>query len=377
MKTYIALYILITLSLGLTSTFAAWANYSKTSTIEDLCRVAFNGEVDFNKGCVFDENLSDEELLGNVTFDLKWKELSSSELMSLLDTAIVNKYKKLWYKEGTAWMVKAKSRLYDALFTKIGNDYWKDSIQNNSLKRELYSGLYLALSVSKIRNWNEYAEAIKTSQIEATKNNEEKNTGYKENYQAAVSQEWFMSTGIDQADIDRIMDAKHKAWIEDYQSLTDYEKQARRFDVVYDWVSPSYDIHEVWLQEVHDLIEKVEQGPKLTWYIWMQNGLIYWDIVDSYNIYLWTLIDGWLVKYQTELVKETAFFRDYVWPFYWDSDWQWRNWTTRWQNAEKVLGYFWYKIELDPLSPNYLELSYDETMNQARWKIDYIENIWK
>ena len=269
-------------------------------------------------------------------------------------------------------MIKAKSRLYDALLSKIGNDFSKTAIQDNQQKRELYSGLYLIISVSKYRSWENYIEAKNKAN---TKNNT--STVYQENYSARISQEWFMSTWINQADVERIKQAKAKASSEEYEKLSDYEKQAKRYNVAYDGIAPSYNIHEKWIWEIQKLIDKVNEWPRITWHIWMQNGLIYSQIVDDYNIYIWLLIDGWLVNYSQDLVKETWFFRTYVWPFYGDTNWEWRNGTTNWKNAEKVLAYFWYSIDLNPLNSTYLELSYNESKNQARWQIDYIENIWK
>jgi len=436
--------------LGFTPSHALWSYYTASKSISELCRVAFNWEIDYdNTWCVFNETFSDEELLWDISFNIKWKEYSSAQIMILLDTAITKKYKKLWYEDGTPWMVKAKSRLYDSLLTKIWNDFPSSSIQNNTQKRKLYAWLYLVLSVSKFRNGNEYVEAVtniygndnlkkygttkkpetqwirlKSGEVvevelsiweweEARKimwaadyreptqdeimspniryidsiawltstdirSNEEKYPRYKENYRAKISQAWYLSTWVSESDVQEIEASKARIEAEtNFMLLSDFDKQMKSYNVSYDGLSPSYDVYETGLAWMQERITTMSQWPRTTWYIWRQNGLIYKHIVDDMNIYIWLLIDWGLVNYHPELVRETGFFRTYVWPFYGDSNNWWKNSTIYGKNAEKVLAYFGYSIDLDPLSSSYLELDYDASKNEAIWQIDYIENTWK
>ncbi len=448
--TYIAWIVLVSIILGFTSTYAIWGDYSSSKSIWELCRVAFNGEIDYdNKWCVFNEALSDEELLWDISFNIKWKEYSSSQIMTILDTTITKKYARLGYKDGTPWMVKAKSRLYDSLLTNIWNDFSSTSIQNNTQKRELYAGLYLVVSVAKFRSENEYVEAVnsiyennnlkkygttekpetqwvrleswevvevKLSVFESreagevmrqsnyreptqneianpsiryidsvawltstdTRSNEEKYPRYKENYRAKISQAWYLSTWVSESDVQEIEASKARIEAEThFMLLSDFDKQMKSYNVSYDGLSPSYDVYETGLAWMQERITTMSQWPRTTWYMWRQNGLIYKHIVDDINIYIWLLIDGGLVNYHPELVRETGFFRTYVWPFYGDSNNWWKNSTIYGKNAEKVLAYFGYSIDLDPLSSSYLELDYDASKNEAIWQIDYIENTWK
>lgn len=448
--TYVAWIVLVSIILGFTSTHAIWGDYSSSKSISELCKIAFNGEIDYgNTWCVFNETLSDSELLENVAFNIKWKQYSSAQIMTLLDTAIIKKYRKLGYEDGTPGMVKAKSRLYDNLLVKIWSDFSSTSIQNNTQKRELYAGLYLVLSVAKFRNGNEYVEAVTniyendnmkkygtaekpntqwirleswevvevkesiyswsevfeiisqnghnepsneernnpnlryidsvawlTSMDE--RSDEEKYPRYKEDYKVRIAQYWYLSTWVSEADVREIVESKARVEAEsNFMLLSNLDKQMKFYNVSYDGVSPSYDVYETGLKGIQERIATMTEWPKITWHMWNQNGLIYKHIIDDMNIYIWLLIDWGLVNYHPELVGETWFFRTYVWPFYWDSDNQWRNGTMYGNNAEKVLAYFGYSIELNPLSSRYLELSYDASKNQAIWQIDYIENAWK
>lgn len=358
------------------SSYALSSDYlQKSSTISELCKNAFNGEVDFDGGCVFDETKSFDELLGEVTFMSGKKTYSSETLRKLLDTLIVKKYIKLWYTEGSTGMVNAKSRYYKAILTKIGNEFPKKTIQENQKKKDLYGNLYLLLSVMKYENGKEFSQASQNQvHINSTENIKDSQIWKtaSENYWA-----WLWVVWITQADIDRITLAKAKAETEEFMKLTPFEQQAKRFDTVVDWSFPDTSVLTHWLWWLQNRIAELEKWPTIWKFTWQSNDLIYWMIIDDTNAYLWLLLEWWLVNYPQEFVQKTWFFRVYVWPFYWDSNDSWKNWTEYWQNAEKVLNYFWYSIDLDPISPTYLELSYDASKNQAIWQIHMIENKWK
>jgi len=230
------------------------------------------------------------------------------------------------------------------------------------------------ISSSNIR----YIDSVAWLTSADERSNEEKYPRYKEDYTVRIAQPWYLSTWVSEADVREIEESKARIETEtNFMLLSDLDKQMKFYNVSYDGVSPSYDVYETGLELIQERITSMSQWPNTTWHIWRQNGLIYKHIVDDMNIYIWLLIDWGLVNYHPELVRETWFFRTYVWPFYGDTDNQWRNGTTNGRNAEKVLAYFGYSIDLNPLSSSYLELNYDASKNQAIWQINYIENVWK
>lgn len=425
-------------SLYINDIFAADNNtldYKSATSIEQLCAIALNFTIEQDwKWCVVTANNYSTWTLEKISVQIKWKEIKWTQLLNTLTKTIESKYTKVWVK--WTWLARAKETFFNNLLTAVWSAYKTTKIQNDKEKKDLYSALYIVLSVWRFNAEKEYSDAsnaqttneamnrywtvwvintsyirlnswevveinndlLKTDEVKAiinsttyqAPNKNEMNTILTRyvstldqlNWPAKVAQKqvrdytsaaydsgWF-TTWISQDEIESAIQARASAETKKYESMTKIEQQLYKYWVpMYSISSPKYDVWQNWkISYLKASIERVKTNID-----WKDYSLIKNIVKNDANVYIWLMIDWWLVKYKPELVKQTMFYQQYVSPFYWDTDWTWKQWTTNWQNAEKVLNYFWYKIDLDEMSPNYLNLTYDASNNQAIWQIEFIK----
>ncbi len=133
--------------------------YTEATSIEQLCDLAFNAEVNYDsKWCVTEKTVADW-VLDWVTFDYKWKEYTWDQLLNLFEKSIETKYQKLWVKIWTSTMARSKSWFYDAALLKVWWMFESKKTQDNENIKWLYSALYLTLSVWKQKAAKDYSAA--------------------------------------------------------------------------------------------------------------------------------------------------------------------------------------------------------------------------
>jgi len=380
--------------------------------------------------------------LSSISLNIWGKNLSWEQIQDLLDTATTKRYTKLGYIDGTPVMLQKKQEYYSKILKVLETWYNSEKVQSNNDMKQLYEVLYRVIKVSHKEITKEYDMSLKSpgdayfntlfeslseaekkkgevqkkldierAKIDKTDLYERKYKEYKEYFEnnpdkaTNLDSGGFFSTGFSGTERDAILNAKAAVGAEIYKIITDdFEKQILRFDTNYHGLTPSYDMHLRWneaLDGIKKVIKRVEEWPKLDGDIDIQTELIYKYKVDLYNLYIWVLIDGWLVTYPQDFTEKLWIYKTYIQPYdfkggyteYKANEWpykQYQNFESYksyhqrevkndifTKNTQQVLGYFGYSINLDENSSSYLQLSYDASKNKARWQIDYIENIWK